>query len=211
MISATWVLGFFGLTLMLAGAFVQAGLWLRCKQRELAWLFTLGVALALLPWLGEMPVVYFLRGVAGDLSIASVILVVGLYYRILVRDDREPAHWSQGLILASLLGTLYACTLGYIHYDLYSWGFQRQWMLPGLFVLMLWAWHYNRALAVGWLCGVSLFAMGLLPTRNLWDALFDPYLFMGSLWTLVNQAVRLVLQRSPRTTATATVLLKQAA
>jgi hypothetical protein len=196
---------------MLAGAFVQVGLWLRCSQRELAWLFTLGVALALLPWLGEMPVVYFLRGVSGDLSIATVIMIVGLYYRMYVRNDRAPAHWSQGLLLAGILGTLYACTLGYIHYDLYAWGFHRQWMLPGVLGLMLWAWHYNRALAVGWLVGVSLFALGLLPSRNLWDALFDPYLFLGSLWTLACHVVRLVLRRSQPTTASAKIQWKQAA
>ena len=211
MTEAHLILGYFGLTLMLAGLPVQLGLWLKRSPRELAWLFALGVALVLLPWVGEMPLLYFLRGVSGDLSIATTVLIMGLYYRMFVRHDRQPAHWSQGVLLFALLGTLYACTLGYVHYDLYRWGYDRQWMLPGVVVLMLWAWRYGRNLALGWLLGVSLFALGLLPSRNLWDALFDPYLFMGSVWTLVRCGVTAMLRRRERDVELTTVQWKRAA
>jgi hypothetical protein len=205
------LLGYFGLTLLLAGVLIQLGLWLRCSRRELTWLFTLGVALAVLPWLGEMPLVYFLRGVGGDLSVATVVLIVGLFYRMLVQNDHTPAHWSQGVLLAGILGTLYACTLGYFHYDLYAWGYQRQWILPLALGMMFWAWHYNRALAVGWLAGTTLFALGLAPSRNLWDALFDPYLFLGSLWTIAQCTLRATFRRPTSLGTPQLPVLRQAA
>jgi hypothetical protein len=145
---------------------------------SLIWIAT--AVLVLLPWQG-LSLVYFMRGVLGDPSFATITYLILVYYRLLVQGEYHRPSWKLSLVLVLILGTLYASTTGYLEYDLYSWGYQPQLLLVLASILMALAWQVNRLLAFAWLTGTIAFALGITPSVNFWDALFDPYLFLGSL------------------------------
>ncbi len=176
----TDVLGNFGLALLLASLPTQLARCYRASVTTMSLIWLATAVLVLLPWHG-LSFVYFVRGVLGDPSIATIIYLILVYYRLLVQGEYHRPSWKLSLVLVLLLGTLYASTTGYLEYDLYAWGYQPQVVLVLAFVLMAWAWQVNRLLALAWLTGVLAFALGFTPSVNFWDALFDPYLFLGSL------------------------------
>jgi hypothetical protein len=176
----TDIIGYFGLALLLASLPTQLARWCRASVTTLRWIWLATAVLVLLPWQG-MSLVYFMRGVLGDPSIATITYLILVYYRLLVQGEYHRPSWKPSLVLVLILGTLYASTTGYLEYDLYSWGYQPQVLLVLAFVLMVLAWHVNRLLAFAWLAGTIAFALGITPSVNFWDALFDPYLFLGSL------------------------------
>lgn len=174
------VLGYFGLAILLASVPTQLARWCRASVWTMYWTWTIAVILVLLPWRG-ISLAYFVRGVLGDPSIATITYLILVYYRLLVLGEYHRPSWKLSLVLVLLLGTLYASTTGYLEYDLYGWGYQPQVLLVLVFLLMAWAWQVNRLLALAWLTGTIAFALGFTPSVNFWDALFDPYLFLGSL------------------------------
>ncbi len=175
------VVGYFGLALVLARLPTLLALWCRASLTTLCMVWLITAVIVLMPWKG-MSVVYFVRGVLGDLSMATLTYLVLVYYQLLVKGIRHQPSWKLSLVLVVLLGTLYASTTGYLEYDLYSWGYQPQVLLVLAFALMAWAWQVNRLLALAWLTGVIAFVLGFSSSVNFWDALFDPYLFLGSVF-----------------------------
>ena len=179
----TDIVGYFGLAILLASLPAQLARWCRASVTTMSLIWLATALLVLLPWQG-MSLVYFMRGVLGDPSIATITYVILVYYRLLVQGECNRPSWKLSLVLVLMLGTLYASTTGYLEYDLYhlyQWGYHPQVLLVLAFVLMAWAWHVNRLIALAWLTGTLAFALGITPSVNFWDALFDPYLFLGSL------------------------------
>lgn len=176
----TDIVGYFGLALLFASLPTQLARWYRLSMTTISLIWLATTVLVLLPWQG-MSLVYFIRGVLGDPSIATIIYLALVYYRLLVQGEYHRPSWKLSLVLVLIFGTLYASTTGYLEYDLYQWGYQPQVLLVLAFVLMAWAWHVNRLLAIAWLAGTLAFALGFTSSVNFWDALFDPYLFLGSL------------------------------
>lgn len=175
--------GYLGLTLFLMG--IPIGLLQLCgaPRRALAWCMLISLISCLVPWTGSS-LVYFVRGVLGDLSIATLVFIMTMYARMLLvsANRHKPVAVSAAWLILALLIPLYASTLGYWEYDLYAWGYEPQWLLVAAGLLLVWAWQMQPVLAIAWFIGVVSFAADWTPSRNLWDALFDPFMAGGAAW-----------------------------
>lgn len=206
------ILGYMGLALLLTG--MPVPLIQHFGATRLALLGYLFVALAVLlvPWNGHS-VVFYLRGVVGDLSIASLVLLCLIYARAFLKPYRahQPIRGQVGWMLMAILLPLYASTMGYFSIDLYGWGYEPQWFLVLVGLLMFWAWRIQPALAFAWLIGVVSFASGMTGSRNIWDALFDPFMAFAAIGIATSSVMRAVFSKKSTPQATEEPGLRNAA
>lgn len=194
----TEMLGFLGLALMLAAAPVQLCVLLKASRSQTVIVFLVSFAAVLIPWSAHS-LIYYLRGVMGDLSFVGFILLIIFHSQALgvSRYPIKPLSWPAGLLLLCLLAPLYASALGYWTYDLYAWGYHPQGMLMGMGALLVWSWHMQPQLAIAWLLGITAFACGLCPSANFWDALFDPFMLIAAIAVVLKSAtLALIRNRS---------------
>ncbi len=138
----------------------------------------------------------YLRGLINDLSITSIILLS--YY--LYQPDRDKKgdkkETSTVFFIITITGLFfYPTALGFGAIDPYAWGFLNKdhGLLPSalflslLFGLMLYALVKKQTLLLLSLV-LSTFAyqFELLESRNIWDYLFDPLLFIYALMAMLN-------------------------
>lgn len=161
------------------------------RGRPVLWLAA-AVVVALVP-LGTLPAAGYLRGVVGDLSITTTLLLLrGLLRPVL---DWGPIEARSGLALQVLVVsgglTLYPLTLRSGGLDPYRVGYADSWFLGGLLLLALAAWSLRLNLVA--LCltlAVLAWALGWSESRNLWDYLLDPLLAAWGLGALLLRAGR---------------------
>ena len=123
----------------------------------------------------------------------------------------EPMPRDVGALLIVLLLPLNLCALGFIPYDLYAWGYQPRLLLVIAAGLLVYAWRRHPGMALAWLAGLACFALGVLPSVNLWDALGDPLLgFAGVFHFLFGQGTRDV-SKTPEQRLDAKPILREAA
>jgi hypothetical protein len=181
------VVGYLGLTLLAAAFPFALPLTLRAPLGVRMGLLLLSCGILWAPWFSGKPPLFYVRGVLGDVSLPTqVLLVLGL-----CRVFGWQSAWTRtlprdlALLVAGTLACLYACTLGYGPRDLYAWGYQPQVMLPVTALLLGYAWARHPGLAVAWLIGLAGHAFRLGLSVNLWDALGDPLLCLGGMWRIV--------------------------
>lgn len=187
-------MGFLGLAFMLVSVVLRTLALCGVSSRILMGTgILLGTAL-LVPW-KEHSVLFYLRGVTGDLSIATFCIVSFQLLHLVTkgRHGLPMFPWQLALGIVCLLSVLYLSTFGYIGYDLYAWGYHPTWMLPAVAGLMLWAWRSCPDLAWAWLIAAICFAGGITPGNNLWDALFDPFMLFGCIGVLLGQLIRIAI------------------
>lgn len=150
------------------------------------------VAAALVPT-GALPAAGYVRGIVGDLSVTTVLLLLcGLL--------RPALGWAaidarSRLALQVLVATgglvLYPPALGLGPFDPYRLGYASPWFLGGLLALALAA-GLGRFTLVA--CSLALavlaWAVGAYESRNLWDYLVDPPLAAWGLGALLLQGAR---------------------
>ena len=148
--------------------------WLRRK----APLATLLVALALplLP-IGGLPAAGYLRGVLGDLSVTTTVLL--LVYLLRPVLPLPTASERSRLALQGLVATgglvLYPLALGFGPADPYRLGFAHVGFLCTLLLLTVASWYAGLQFVATCLAlAVLAWAIGALESRNLWDHLLDP-------------------------------------
>ncbi|TAJ79153.1 MAG: hypothetical protein EPO42_06675 [Gallionellaceae bacterium] len=133
----------------------------------------------------------FVRGISGDLSITTLLLL-GLALRGV--PDRQ-----HGLLVcvAGAAFVLYPFALGLGMFDSYRLGFGNLWFVAWLLLLVLAAWVWQYTLVVG---GVSLavlaWSVGWYESGNLWDYLLDPWLSIYALAVLAKRGISLRGKRS---------------
>lgn len=150
-----------GLALWLAALGV---LWFAAERRR-----TGSAVRRALGWTGVVLLAFLARGLFGEASAAlpaMAALAAGLaplqrYGRIVLL----------AVILASL--ALYVSALGFVTNDFYASGYFPRWNLIPLAAAAMVAFFCVPVLAWAWLVGLALFAFGLHPSPNLWDALID--------------------------------------
>jgi hypothetical protein len=208
----TEIFGFVGLALLIAGLPVPLIQRFGATRLVLLGYLFASLLVLLVPWNGHS-LIYYVRGVVGDLSVASLVLLCVIYGRTFWKpfNTHQPIRGQVGWVLLAILLPLYASTLGYLTFDLYSWGYEPQWFLIGVGFLMLWAWQTQRALALAWLIGVASFACGLTGSRNLWDALFDPFMAFVAFGIAASSVMRAVLPKKSTTSALEEAELRKAA
>lgn len=147
--------------------------------RDNTWLFS-GLAIITLLPIGEHP--GLAAGVHGTIGPPSATLAqLALLSFLNIQWPPIPRHRTR-LVIAGFLIVFYALSLGAGKTwlpDPYAWGFQATWMLWGLLLLGLWLFYQQQT---GWLIILSvdilLWLLDVLPSNNLWDALFDPMLLV---------------------------------
>jgi len=205
-------IGLLGLGLLQAGLPVRLAQWCGASRSLLLAVLLVTLAVCLFPWTGYS-LVFYVRGIVGDISVTSLVLLLVLYGRSLFIPvgKHQPIHGAVGWILLAVLLPLYASATGYLTVDLYSWGYEPQWMLLACGLLLLWAWQKQPALAIAWLIGIVSFACGFTKSRNLWDALFDPFLAFAAVGMVGNQVVWILVRLRGTKPVEVPVDLRQAA
>ena len=132
-----------------------------------------------------------MRGAFGDLSITTfLVLLFWILNKItnstIVDPLNKPTAW-----LIFLLGCiLYASSLGFIRFDVYSYGYLHNyalWVLCIYIVIQLILWQFNKIFALIWICAIVYFVFKLQASINLWDYLFDPILWFIAFCTITSR------------------------
>jgi len=134
--------------------------------------------LMLIPFGAAMPFAAYVRGMTGDLSITTLVLLFCAMLRpwcdcVAVRDKQRLA--LLGLISLAALG-LYPMALGAGAYDPYQLGYGNMPFVAVLLLLALATWFRGYTLIT--LCialGTLAWAVGWYESDNLWDYLIDPF------------------------------------
>ncbi|BBE49977.1 hypothetical protein OYT1_ch0404 [Ferriphaselus amnicola] len=148
------------------------------------WLVAAIMALALMPISG-LSIAGYVRGVSGDLSVTSLLLL-GMVLR-----RKKVESQQQGVLLMVLVAAvaLYPFALGIGSFDPYRLGYGDHYFLIGMLLLTLLSWirHYTLLVLVIALA-VLAWAVGGYESANLWDYLLDP-------WVSIYAMLQLIIRR----------------
>lgn len=182
-------IGLTGISLLLSATLLRVLLFFKFNRRPAYLAAALLFTLSFLSYSDNSLTLYF-RGIFNDLSITTLILLS--YFFI-----RPGANKNQTLPVFSLIAmtgiVFYPAALGLGTIDPYQWGFinNAHGLFPSLTFLILlaglmfFALLKNYSLLLLSLVLASLaFHAGLLESRNLWDYLFDPLIFIYALITI---------------------------
>ena len=158
------------------------------RWRDQPWWLPAGMLLALLPVDG-LSLAGLLRGLFGDLSMASLLLLGLGLWRDEAGRERQRIGLSAG---AAALGVcLYPAALGLGMFDPYRLGFGDLTLLSGLLAAALLAALRGYGLAAVWLSLAVLgWALGLGESTNLWNYLIDPWVCLYALAVLLRRVLR---------------------
>ena len=137
------------------------------------------------------------RGIVGDLSITSVLLLMLVLSKYLVGwqpfQNRERTFLWSIILLAAL--ALYPLALGIGYVDPYRLGFGNVWFLAALFFIAFTA--YLKELPLIALCitlAVLAWSVGWNEANNLWNYLLDPFVAIYAVGALVSFGFSSLLQ-----------------
>lgn len=148
---------------------------------------------------GSLPLAAYLRGMTGDLSITTLVLLCSAQLRpwcgcAEVSDRHRLA--LLGLVALAALG-LYPMALGAGAYDPYQLGYGNLPFVVALLLLALAAWLRGYAMiALGIALATLAWATGWYESDNLWDYLIDPFVSAYALASLIIAGFRII--RQPR-------------
>ena len=156
-----------------------------------------GLALAIfavlaLP-LGGLSGIEFVRGVSGDLSITTLLLLV-----VLANGGMLSIGQKYRVLFLVAVGAvaLYPFALGLGMTDTYRLGFGNVWFLAGLLLVALLAWMRQcPVVAAGIALAVLAWSIGWYESNNLWDYLLDPWVAIYATVALLRQAVLLLRKK----------------
>jgi MYXO-CTERM domain-containing protein len=148
-------------------------------------------ALALIP-LGAMPIAAYVRGITGDLSITTLVLLGCALSRPWCNCAAGTTQRQALLLLIALLAlALYPMALGLGAFDPYRLGYGDPRLIAALLLIALLAWLRRFDLIA--LCialAVLAWAAGWYESNNLWDYLLDPFAAIYALSTMTISAVQ---------------------
>jgi len=130
----------------------------------------------------ELPLSAYVRGVTGDLSIVSMLL---LWSSILPFAKQTPLGFKVSVALIAIL--FYPLALGFGMFDPYAWGYGS---IGFLISVILFATFCGFA---AWTKGVWIFSTAIIAwvahwheSANLWDYLLDPFLAIWALFATLS-------------------------
>ena len=200
MIHFTEVTGLLSTALAIVAAGLFAGVVSAWKRPyRVAALCTLALA-ALLPVDG-LSLAGYVRGVVGDLSITTVVVMLltiasRVSHRQVVPEKERIALFGFVVLCGAFL---YPMALGATAYDPYRMGYDSYFLPASLVLLGLAAWLTNLLLITFCITLAMLaYSIGWYASTNLWDYLLDPVLFLCSLLYLSRRAIRAVMEKRQR-------------
>jgi len=182
------LLGLAGAGVVIVAVTVAAGRKLGLRRSRLGLLAGLGTIAALVP-AGSLPLCASLRGVAGDLSLTTlVLLLIGL--RRARRGGSESVDCRGATALQWLVAAgglfLYPLTLGLGAWDPYRLGYGDPWFLAALLVVAFLSLLLDLGLVTFAVAlAVLAWAGGAGESRNLWDYLLDFPVFLWAFSSLL--------------------------
>jgi hypothetical protein len=128
----------------------------------------------------------FVRGITGDLSVPTLILLALALLRSLsglVVPEAANRHLAlQALALMAVL--FYPLALGLSNFDPYRLGYANLWFMAALLGLALWSsWRYSTFFALCIAAAVGTWSVSWYESPNLWDYLLDPWLAVYAIAT----------------------------
>ena len=160
------------------------------------WAILLGAmfVLMLIPFSG-MPLAAYVRGVTGDLSITTLVLL----WCALLKPCNVPTgnnRFALLILIAFAALTLYPMALGAGPYDPYRLGYGDPLFIAALLLLALLAWLRRLSIIVLCIAFATLaWAVGWYESDNLWDYLLDPFVSIYALAIMMIHTVKTLLQR----------------
>lgn len=128
----------------------------------------------------ELPLAAYVRGVTGDLSMVTMLLLWG---GLLPSAKKTPLAFKVVLVLTAIL--FYPLSLGLGMLDPYAWGYGSLGLLIAIIIFAV-----VCGLA-GWTKGVWILSLAIIAwaahwheSANLWDYLLDPFLAMWALFAI---------------------------
>ena len=177
MASAQSLIGLFGIALLLARLAAAAAR--RDGERRRRVLAGITFVLAWVP-LGALSLAGYVRGVTGDLSVTTIVLlVVSLVGRASTADRKAVSAVVAGALF------LYPMALGVSGLDPYRLGYGPNVLLLVVLIGAAAAWLRERYLLLACLVlAVAAHALDLMESSNLWDYLLDPWVALVSIYDL---------------------------
>lgn len=168
----------------------------RMPKSSLALLVS-AVAIAAMVPLAGLPAAAYVRGVIGDLSITSLVLLMLTILRPLLglhSSGTKASFTLQILITVAALG-LYPLALGISSIDPYRLGYGNLWFLVALLVVALAA-CFRRLPVVALCIALAVFAwdIGWYESNNLLDYLLDPLLSVYAISAVMRHGVQTLLK-----------------
>jgi hypothetical protein len=140
----------------------------------------------------------FVRGMTGDLSITTLVLLAlalarSFAGRVLVEEHNRIAMLQAVLIAAVLF---YPFALGLSMFDPYRLGYGNLWFMVALLGLAAWSsLRYSTLFALCIALSVAAWSAGWYESPNLWDYLLDPWLAVYAFAVQMKIWVKLGLAR----------------
>jgi len=152
----------------------------------------LAATLAVFVPIGDLSVAAYVRGVTGDLSMATLVLVgAACFTQVTGRElighrDKQVLCW----LLALAAAFLYPFALGWTRFDPYALGYGSVEFVTALLLITLAAWGARLNLIVlVVVIAVLAFLGGAYESRNLWDTLIDPLVALYAMVRLLAGAL----------------------
>jgi hypothetical protein len=170
--------GLFGITLALFALLVRAPRVQAFPPRQRAGVLLVALVVISIPLWG-LSLSGFVRGITGDLSITTLVLLALALLRTLsgkvLLDEVNRHKTLQAFAIAAIL--FYPFALGFTMLDPYRLGYGNLWFMAALLGLSVWSsLRYSAFLAICIALGVAAWSVGWYESTNLWDYLLDPWL-----------------------------------
>jgi hypothetical protein len=140
----------------------------------------------------------FVRGMTGDLSIATLALLalalVRSFFDYKLVEEQNRLKMLQAILIAAVL--FYPLALGISMFDPYRLGYGNLWFMVALLGLAAWSsLRYSTLFALCIALAVAAWSAGWYESPNLWDYLLDPWLAVYAFAVQMKIWVKLGLAR----------------
>jgi len=194
MINVTDITGLAGATLALTAPLLLAPPIRRLKSAHIGLLMGATAIVVAAP-IGPLPLAAYARGLFGDLSVTTnVLLVIGIFQHLSGRrlvERREETAICRLVAVTALV--FYPLALGFGPFDPYRLGYGSPWFLTGLLLLALGAWAGRfHLISVCIALAVMAHAIAWNESTNLWDYLLDPLVSLYAIFAVLSGALRAV-------------------
>ncbi|MBU3577794.1 hypothetical protein [Polynucleobacter sp. UK-Kesae-W10] len=134
----------------------------------------------------ELPLAGYVRGITGDLSIVTTLLLWSALLK-----NHKPAPLGFKLSVAIIALVFYPLALGLGMIDPYAWGYGSIALLIAVLICALICGLTNWTQGV-WIIALAIiaWAFGLQESTNLWDYLLDPFLAIWAIFSVVSNILR---------------------
>lgn len=189
MMHLTDLTGLAGIASLIATSVLQLPRVKRLPKHYLAMLAAAVLIVLLIPFNG-LPLAAYVRGIVGDLSITTIVLLwTALLQPCCAATELE--HRDRLLILVAAAALfLYPMTLGMSLYDPYRMGYSDTVFVAVVLVIASAAWLLRHSLIATSLALATLaWSLGWYESTNLWDYLLDPLVAIYALGTLLKLGI----------------------